>query len=174
MLASGVLHDPQGKPFQASAVAKKPLLTSGLDSFQFWNVKLTSKLPTTPTASTYASTASSFVDVEAVDEEKTETPDSLRAKQARMERQVEQIWRVLSAFEESSAGCISEMLRFVSAGQYLDAVIMAERFILHVEVLFAAIDDLEAQFAAENVRGKSCDKHDHNARLLIRLLWRAS
>ncbi len=71
-----------------------------------------------------------------------------------MESQVEQIWRVLSMFEESSAGCISEMLRFVSAGQYMEAVIMAERFILHVEILFAAIDDLEAQFAVENVRGK--------------------
>ena len=123
---------------------------------QFWNVKLISKLPTTPTASTYASTASSFIDVNSIDEEQTETPESLRAKQNRMETQVEQIWRILSAFEESSAGCISEMLRFVSAGQYLDAVIMAERFILHVEILFAAIDDLEAQFSAENVRGKYC------------------
>jgi hypothetical protein len=78
-----------------------------------------------------------------------------------METQVEQIWRILSAFEESSAGCISEMLRFVSAGQYLDAVIMAERFILHVEILFAAIDDLEAQFSAENVRGKYCVQIEH-------------
>ena len=52
---------------------------------------------------------------------------------------------VLSAFEESSAACISDMLRQVSNGQYLDAIRMAEKFILHVEVLFATIDDLEYQ-----------------------------
>ena len=54
---------------------------------------------------------------------------------------------VLSAFEESSAACISDMLRQVSNGQYLDAIRMAEKFILHVEVLFATIDDLEWNFA---------------------------
>lgn len=60
---------------------------------------------------------------------------------------------VLSAFEESSAACISDMLRQVSNGQYLDAIRMAEKFILHVEVLFAAIDDLEHSFASMNTKG---------------------
>jgi len=60
---------------------------------------------------------------------------------------------VLSAFEESSAACISDMLRQVSNGQYLDAIRMAEKFILHVEVLFAAIDDLEHHFASLNSKG---------------------
>ena len=46
------------------------------------------------------------------------------------------------------------MLRHVSNGQYLDAIRMAERFILHVEVLFATIDDLEYHFARLNIKGK--------------------
>lgn len=61
---------------------------------------------------------------------------------------------VLSAFEESSAACISDMLRQVSNGQYLEAIRMAEKFILHVEVLFATIDDLEFQFARLNLKGQ--------------------
>lgn len=60
---------------------------------------------------------------------------------------------VLSAFEESSAACISDMLRYVSNGQYLDAIRMAEKFILHVEVLFGTIDDLEVAFARLNLKG---------------------
>jgi hypothetical protein len=63
------------------------------------------------------------------------------------------ISRVLSAFEESSAACISDMLRQVSNGQYLDAIRMAEKFILHVEVLFATIDDLEYHFARLGQKG---------------------
>lgn len=63
--------------------------------------------------------------------------------------------RVLSAFEESSAACISDMLRQVSSGQYLDAIRMAEKFILNVEVLFATIDDLEYHFARLNLKGLS-------------------
>ena len=60
---------------------------------------------------------------------------------------------VLSAFEESSAACISDMLRQVSNGAYLDAIRMAEKFILHVEVLFGTIDDLEWIFAGRGVKG---------------------
>jgi hypothetical protein len=45
------------------------------------------------------------------------------------------------------------MLRQVSNGQYLDAIRMAEKFILHVEVLFATIDDLEYQFYRLNMKG---------------------
>ena len=45
------------------------------------------------------------------------------------------------------------MLRQVSNGQYLDAIRMAEKFILHVEVLFASIDDLEYHFARLKLKG---------------------
>ncbi len=47
------------------------------------------------------------------------------------------------------------MLRSVSASQYLDAIRMAERFILHVECLFGCIDDLENFFITRGVKGKS-------------------
>ena len=96
---------------------------------------------------------------------------SLKDKQVRMEQQVYRIWTyvifstfgslksptanssVLSAFEESSAACISDMLRQVSNGAYLDAIRMAEKFILHVEVLFGTIDDLEFHFASLSMKG---------------------
>lgn len=86
-------------------------------------------------------------------EEASETHESLRDKQQKMEQKVYRIWTNLSAYEESSAACISDMLRHVSAGNYLDAIRMAEKFILHVEVLFAAIDDLEAYFAQVKNKG---------------------
>jgi hypothetical protein len=60
---------------------------------------------------------------------------------------------VLSEFEESSAACISDMLRQFSNGQNLDAIRMAEKFILHVEVLFATIDDVDFQFAQLSLKG---------------------
>lgn len=50
------------------------------------------------------------------------------------------------------------MLRQVSNGQYLDAIRMAEKFILHVEVLFGAIDDLEYHSARLNLKG-GCMAH---------------
>lgn len=62
-------------------------------------------------------------------------------------------YSVLSAFEESSAACISDMLRHVSNGEYLQAIRMAEKFILHVEVLFGTIDDLETHFSRLNLKG---------------------
>lgn len=73
------------------------------------------------------------------------SPAELKLAQQQMEEKVYQIWTVLSAFEESSAGCISDMLLHVSNGAYYDGVQMAGRFILHVDILFSAIDDLELQ-----------------------------
>lgn len=75
-----------------------------------------------------------------------ETPTSVLQKQRAMEIRVFTIWRVLSSFEESSAGCISDMLRHVSNGKYVGGVRFAARFVLHVEVLFSAIDELEVYF----------------------------
>lgn len=69
---------------------------------------------------------------------------------------------ILSAFEESSASCISDMLKYVSDGQYLDAIRNAEKFILHVEVLFAAIDDLEYCFASKALKGTAAVSIERN------------
>lgn len=102
---------------------------------------------------------------EALETEATETPSSLKQKQKIMEEQVYRIWTVLSAFEESSAACISEMLRHVSSGRYLGGVRMAERFILHVEILFSAIDDIERAFRKAQAKGVS---HIREARMLCK------
>lgn len=102
---------------------------------------------------------------DATEIEAMETPSSLKQKQKQMEERVYRIWTVLSAFEESSAACISEMLRHVSSGRYLGGVRMAEKFILHVEILFSAIDDLEANFRKEEAKGIS---HIREARMLCK------
>ncbi|KAJ7583291.1 LIM domain-containing protein [Mycena floridula] len=127
---------------------------------KFWNVKVVSRRPTSS-----ASLAGEAEDPAYVEEERIETPTTLKDKQVRMEQQVYRIWTVLSAFEESSAACISDMLRQVSNGQYLDAIRMAEKFILHVEVLFATIDDLEYHFYRLQMKGMS---HVREARMLCR------
>lgn len=86
-------------------------------------------------------------------QESQETAASLKTKQRWMEEKVYRIWTVLSTFEESAAACISEMLRFVSNGQYLEGVRMAEKFVLHVETLFAATDDINSLFRAAGAKG---------------------
>ncbi|KAL0085187.1 hypothetical protein J3Q64DRAFT_1678975 [Phycomyces blakesleeanus] len=44
--------------------------------------------------------------------------------------------------KESSAVCISEMLLHVSNGSYIKGICISERFLVHVEALFAGIDEL--------------------------------
>ncbi|KAH9074724.1 hypothetical protein EDB83DRAFT_2504885 [Lactarius deliciosus] len=127
---------------------------------KFWNVKVVSRRPTSLTEAPPDITEPLYTE-----EERRETNTSLKEKQIRMEQQVYRIWTVLSAFEESSAACISDMLRHVSSGQYLEAIRMAEKFILHVEVLFATIDDLEWQFTQLSMKGMS---HVREARMLCR------
>ncbi|KAI8340142.1 hypothetical protein BC941DRAFT_393152 [Chlamydoabsidia padenii] len=70
----------------------------------------------------------------------------LRDAQTAMEEKVYRIWTVLSAFEDSSAACISDMLVHVSEGSYGEGVRMADYFITHVDVLFCAIDDLATHY----------------------------
>ncbi|KAL2891858.1 Rho-type GTPase-activating protein 1 [Ceratocystis lukuohia] len=72
----------------------------------------------------------------------------VREAEERMEEKVYQIWSVLSAFEESSAACISDMLLHVSNGAHLDGVIVAKRFIYHVEILFQSADRLDNTMAS--------------------------
>ncbi|KAH9893484.1 RhoGAP-domain-containing protein [Cubamyces lactineus] len=133
---------------------------------KFWNVKVSSRRPTSlPPPGAEDGEGSSSTEPPYLEEERRETAQSLREKQIRMEQQVYRIWTVLSAFEESSAACISDMLRQVSNGQYLEAIRMAEKFILHVEVLFATIDDLEYHFTRLRLKGMS---HVREARMLCR------
>lgn len=81
--------------------------------------------------------------------------DWIREVEERMEEKVYRIWSVLSTFEESSAACISDMLLHVSNGQYIDGVLMAKRFIWHVEILFKSTDKLDAIMVRVNKKGNS-------------------
>ena len=134
---------------------------------QFWNVRLASKTFNTP-ANSAVSSAVSLLDMTpasglALTKQQSNTssgsldheltPEQLKEKQDAMERKVQQIWHVLSGYEESSAALIGDMLRAVNGRQLLEIILLAERFILYVEVLFAAIDDLEAQFALAGAKG---------------------
>ncbi|KAG0244058.1 hypothetical protein BGW41_000486 [Actinomortierella wolfii] len=134
---------------------------------KFWNVKLA------PSPS--PSSASNLLQIEgagASEGSSTNTsndlksPEELKRAQQQMEEKVYQIWTVLSAFEESSAGCISEMLLHVSNGAYYDGVQMAEKFILHVEILFNAIDDLEIQMREAGDTGNM--SHGREAKMLCK------
>ena len=144
-----------------------------IPNLQFWNIKLVpTKRSIDATAANSVVTPSASAEVVAADEhpteselhagqldsyeylERTETPYTLRDKQKYVEAQVYRIWTVLSTFEESSAACISEMLRHVSNGQYIEGVRMAENFILHVETLFAAIDLLNNLFRRVGGKGE--------------------
>ncbi|KAG8928977.1 hypothetical protein FRC00_001584, partial [Tulasnella sp. 408] len=57
-----------------------------------------------------------------------------------------------TALEET---CSSDMLLHISNGMYLEVVRLAEKFVLHVEVLFAVIDEFEAGFARAGAKGMS-------------------
>jgi hypothetical protein len=70
------------------------------------------------------------------------------------EEKTYQIWTVLSAFEESSAATISDMLLHVSVGKYIEGVNMAKRFIDHVHILFKAINLLNEMFINLNEPGE--------------------
>ncbi|KAK0628431.1 hypothetical protein B0T17DRAFT_588549 [Bombardia bombarda] len=68
----------------------------------------------------------------------------IREQEERMEEKVYRIWSILSTFEESSAACISDMLLHVSNGAYVDGVMVAKKFIWHVDILFRSADGLDA------------------------------
>jgi hypothetical protein len=109
---------------------------------KFWNVHLSS--------------SGADANNEHFDENATEADRLMvREEEEQMEEKVYRIWSVLSAFEESSAACISDMLLHVSNGAYVDGVIVAKRFIWHVEILFGATDRLDAVVVAHNLKGMS-------------------
>lgn len=95
---------------------------------KFWNVRL--------------ATPSDVADEEPPpDDEKTR--EKVREEEEKMEEKVYRIWSVLSTFEESSAACISDMLLHVSNGAYVDGVVVAKKFIWHVDILFRSADRLD-------------------------------
>ncbi|KAI7903638.1 uncharacterized protein BX663DRAFT_507164 [Cokeromyces recurvatus] len=73
----------------------------------------------------------------------------LREFHEKNEEKIYRIWTILSAFEESAAGCISDMLLNFSEGNYVEGVKMADYFVIHVDVLFTAIDKLAKYYHEE-------------------------
>lgn len=71
------------------------------------------------------------------------TPDELKEQQTSVERMLDRIWTDLSAFEESAAACISDMLLNFAAGATVESLRMVNQFVSHVQVLFAALDALD-------------------------------
>ncbi|KAG0647994.1 Rho-type GTPase-activating 1 [Hyphodiscus hymeniophilus] len=81
--------------------------------------------------------------------------NQVREEEERMEEKVYKIWSVLSTFEESSAACISDMLLHVSNGAYGDGVLVAKKFIWHVDILFNTGDKLDANMTRSGGKGLS-------------------
>jgi len=77
----------------------------------------------------------------------------VREAEEKMEDKVYRIWSVLSTFEESSAACISDMLLHVSNGAFIDGVLVAKKFIWHVEILFQSMDRLESTMGQMDMQG---------------------
>lgn len=81
--------------------------------------------------------APSFTDYQLV------APHELKEQQLSLERMLDRIWTDLSAFEESAAACISDMLLNFAAGATVESLRMVSQFVSHVQVLFAALDALD-------------------------------
>ena len=77
----------------------------------------------------------------------------VREEEEQMEEKVYRIWSVLAAFEESSASCISDMLLHVSNAAYVDGVLVAKKFIWHVDILFGATDRLDSLVITHQMKG---------------------
>ena len=69
-----------------------------------------------------------------------------------VEEKINRIWTILSAFEESSAECMTEILSYVSDNLYLNGIEQAGNFVCHVDVLFSGIDEIEAKLKKFNDR----------------------
>ena len=109
---------------------------------KFWNVRL---------SQTGADGPAQIQDDENASEERR---DLVRVEEEQMEEKVYRIWSVLSAFEESSAACISDMLLHVSNGSYVEGILVAKKFIWHVDILFGATDRLDSMMVSEGVKGR--------------------
>lgn len=120
---------------------------------KYWNVRL-------------HSTGQPIIEAQDTDGEATDlVRESVRKQEEEIEAKVNWIWKTLSAFEEKSATCISDMLLHVSNGAYVDGVMAAKKFIVHIELLFAAADDLDAQLVANTPKGLT---YSREAKLLCK------
>lgn len=121
---------------------------------KFWNVRL---------APPGSDMENATFDENATEEKR----NTVKHDEEHMEEKVYRIWSVLSTFEESSAACISDMLLHVSNGAYIDGVLVAKKFIWHVDVLFGATDRLDLLMTSEGLKSKIHISHliDYSADL---------
>lgn len=123
---------------------------------KYWNVRLHAAGQPIGESATLADDAAAATD---------QVRDAVRQQEEEIEAKVNWIWKTLSAFEEKSATCISDMLLHVSNGAYVDGVMAAKKFIVHVELLFAAADQLDAQLLAKTPKGLT---YSREAKLLCK------
>lgn len=116
---------------------------------KFWNVRLA---PADADINTQRS-----LDEDASEEQRSQ----VHAMEVAMEAKVFRIWSTLSTFEESSAACISDMLLHVSNGAYMESVMVAKKFIWHVEILFGAIDNLDDTMVSHGLKCESFIASDY-------------
>jgi len=128
---------------------------------KYWNVRLHATGQPIVEASPAADDARATATATATDQVR----DAVRQQEEEIEAKVNWIWKTLSAFEEKSATCISDMLLHVSNGAYVDGVMAAKKFIVHVELLFAAADQLDAQLLSKTPKGLT---YSREAKLLCK------
>lgn len=96
--------------------------------FKFWNVKLCpSGVPALPSEA-----------------EKRRTRDEVMAYEKKIDQTVYRIWTGLCGYEEGTASHISDMLQNASNGKYHQAGKATALLVSKIEVLYRAIDDLDA------------------------------
>ncbi|KDQ15511.1 hypothetical protein BOTBODRAFT_158388 [Botryobasidium botryosum FD-172 SS1] len=87
------------------------------------------------------------------EEEAQNTPVFLHEEQMVTEKRIERAWDVFSLFEESAAAIVSDTLRYFDNQRCSDLIHAADRFVAHVEVLFAVIDNVVSRYASVEVKG---------------------
>ena len=127
---------------------------------KFWNVRLARGHRDSP--------AEPLSEDDANEEER----NKMRDEEDMMEERTYRIWSVLSQFEESSAACISDMLLHVSNGAYMEGVIVAQKFINYVDVLFSATDKLDSFVVAAGRNGELHCKYHNGLELCLANLLR--
>ncbi len=70
--------------------------------------------------------------------------EELKAQQAIVEK-VKKVMNLVSAFEESAAECMSNVLINFSNSQVQQGVLQTAKFICHIEMIFQILDDVEEQ-----------------------------
>ncbi|KAL0083670.1 hypothetical protein J3Q64DRAFT_1822765 [Phycomyces blakesleeanus] len=105
--------------------------------FKFWNVCFTDLFPSNTQPS---------------------DSDQLKKNQTTIEKKIDRIWTDLSAFEESSATCISDMLLAVAEGNLIKGVQMANHFVNHLHMLFTGLDTLNDLLVQQNLATINCEK----------------